>query len=74
MGGFEPPHASTKNWCLTAWPHPNYKNLMEKISILRKSFNNLQELLLQLNLFQTLRSLLLQSYREYQNLKDVLYL
>lgn len=23
MGGFEPPHASTKNWCLTTWLHPN---------------------------------------------------
>ena len=20
--GFEPPNASTKNWCLTTWPHP----------------------------------------------------
>ena len=21
--GFEPPDASTKNWCLTTWPRPN---------------------------------------------------
>ncbi len=21
--GFEPPNASTKNWCLTTWPRPN---------------------------------------------------
>ena len=22
MEGFEPPNASTKNWCLTTWRHP----------------------------------------------------
>ncbi len=26
--GFEPPNASTKNWCLTAWPIPNNRLIL----------------------------------------------
>ena len=35
MEGFEPPNASTKNWCLTTWRHPN---TLEEYSILDNVF------------------------------------
>ena len=35
-GGFEPPHADTKNRCLTAWLRPNNLNLIKKLKLILK--------------------------------------